>query len=399
LIDGTGSAPVADSVVLIEGDRIVSAGRRSQVTVPKGATVIDARDKYVLPGLWDMHAHLFQAEFGPAYLASGVTTVRDVGNEFEFVTALRESFRKGRLGPSMLLAGYIDGKPKEQSFDVQVETPDEARAAVKRYKDAGFDQIKVRDSLKLDALKVIGEEAHRLGMTLTGHVPGGINAIQAVEAGQDQISHINFIAPIFDFKRNPAGPGFVVDLDAPRTKHALEVFKQHRTTVDPTLAYMEMFLRARETAITTFEPGFDKLPQAYAEHFNNEASEPGEFRPRNALAGFLAVVGALHKAGVPVVVGTDVVVPGHSVHRELELFVKAGLTPMEAIQAATIVPSRAMKLEQEVGTIEKGKRADLIIVPSNPLESISNIRKVESVIVRGRFLDCALLRQIAGFRP
>ena len=399
LIDGTGSAPVADSVILIAGDRIISAGRRSQITIPKGSTVIDARGKYILPGLWDMHAHLFQPEFGPAYLAAGVTTVRDVGNEFEFVTSLREAFRGGGLGPWMLLAGYIDGKPKQQSFDVQVDTPDEARAAVQRYSNARFEQIKVRDNLKLDILKVIGEEAHRLGMTLTGHVPGGINAVQAVEAGQDQISHINFVAPIFDFKRNPAGQGFVVDLDAPRTKHALEVFKQHHTAVDPTLAYMEMLLRSKDTAITTFEPGFGKLPVSYAEHFGSDSSDAGGFRPPNALAGFFAVIVALHKAGVPVMVGTDVVVPGHSVHRELELFVKAGFTPMEAIQAATIVPARVMKLEQEVGTIEKGKRADLIIVAASPLESISNIRKVESIIVRGRFFDCALLWQIAGFQP
>lgn len=396
LIDGTGSAPVADSVVLIDGDRIVTAGPRSLVTVPKGARVLDARGKYLLPGLWDMHAHFFKAEFGPAYLAGGVTTVRDVGNEFEFVTTLRDAFRNGRgLGPSMLLAGYIEGKNNDHSFDIQVDTPEEARIAVRRYRNAGFEQIKIRDRLKPDILKVIAEEAHRLGMTLTGHVPNAMNVLQAVEAGQDQISHISFVAPVFDFKRNPSGPGFVVDLDSPKTKHAIELFKEHRTVFDPTLAYMEMFARAKATPITTFEPGFAKLPTEYAEHLN----QVGGGAPGSVLLNFLSLVGVLHHAGIPVVAGTDVVIPAHSVHRELELFVRAGFTPMEAIQAATIVPARAMKLEKEVGTVEKGKRADLIIVDDDPLQSIGNIRRVRSVIRSGRLFDCAQLWQAAGFMP
>ncbi|HXU38648.1 MAG TPA: amidohydrolase family protein [Blastocatellia bacterium] len=396
LIDGTGSAPVADSVVVIDGGRIISAGTRSQVRIPKGARVLDAQGKYLLPGLWDMHAHFFKAEFGPAYLAAGITTVRDVGNEFEFVTTLRDASREGRgLGPSMLLAGYIEGKNDQHSFDIQVDTPEEARVAVRRYKDAGFEQIKIRDHLKPDILKVIADEAHRLGMTLTGHVPGAMNVLQAVEAGQDQISHINFVAPVFDFKRNPTGPGFVVDPDSPKTKQAIELFKQHGTVFDPTLAYMEMFVRAKATPITTFEPGFAKLPKEYSAHLDQQKRQV----PPAALLSFLSVVGALHHAGIPVVAGTDVVVPAHSVHRELELFVRAGFTPMEAIQSATIVPAQAMKLDKEVGTVEKGKRADLIIVDADPLQSIGNIRKVRAVVRSGRLFDCAQLWQAAGFKP
>lgn len=396
LIDGTGSAPVADSIVLVEGDRIISAGPRSQVTIPKDARIVDARGKYLLPGLWDVHSHFFKAEFGPAYLAAGVTTVRDVGNEFEFVTSLRDASRSGRgLGPSMILAGYIEGKNNDHSFDIQVDTPEEARAAVRRYKEAGFEQIKIRDRLKPETLKVIAEEAHRLGMTLTGHVPSAMNVLQAVEAGQDQISHINFVAPVFDFKRNPSGPGFVVDLDSAKTKHALEIFKQHGTVFDPTLAFLELATHAKGSPIVAFEPGFAKLPKEYSEHLNQQQSQA----PPAALLSFLSVVGALHHAGIPIVAGTDVVVPAHSLHRELELFVKAGFSPIEAIQAATIVPARGMKLDKDIGTIEKGKRADLIIVDADPLQSISNIRKVSSVITKGRLFDCAQLWQVAGFQP
>lgn len=395
LIDGTGSAPVADSVIVIDGERITSVGPRSQTTIPKGARVLDARGKYLLPGLWDMHSHFFKAEFGPAYLAAGVTTVRDVGNEFEFVTTLRDALRNGRgLGPSMLLAGYIEGKNNDHAFDIQVDTPEEARAAVRRYKNAGFEQIKIRDHIKPDILKVIADEAHRLGMTLTGHVPGAMNVLEAVDAGQDQISHINFVASVFGFKRNPSGPGFIVDPDSSRTKHALELFRRRGTVFDPTLAYMEMFVRSKTTPISTFEPGFATLPREYAEHLTQQRGGA----PGGVFLNYLSLVGVLHHAGIPVVAGTDVVVPAHSVHRELELFVKAGFTPMEAIQAATIVPARAMKLDTEVGTIEKGKRADLIVVDADPLQSISNIRKLRWVIRKGRLFDCAQLWQAAGFQ-
>jgi imidazolonepropionase-like amidohydrolase len=340
-----------------------------------------------------MHAHLFKPEFGPAYLANGVTMVRDMGNELELVTTLRRGFNEGRgLGPRMSLAGFLDANNGGKSVPWKIVTPDEARAAVRRYKAAGFEQIKIRDQLNLEQLKVIAEEAHKLGLTLTGHVPRAMNAVQAVEAGQDQISHINFLTSLFDLKRNSQGPGYVVDHNGPRTKRVLELLKQRGTVIDPTLAYMEMAVRSVDRPIASFEPGITSISPAYAEHLNNNAG----MAPAPALQVFIAVVEALHKAGIPIVTGTDVVVPGHSIHRELELLVRAGFTPLEAIQAATIVPARAMKLDHEVGTIEKGKRADLIIVDADPLVSISNIRKLRSVIVRGRLFDCAALRQTAS---
>lgn len=387
LIDGTGAAPVADSVVVMEKDRIVAAGPRSRVTVPKGATVVDARGKYILPGLWDMHAHMFQAEFGPAYLAAGVTTVRDVGSEFEFVTAMRDAIKQGRgLGPDMVLAGYIEAKGDGPQVDFEVATPEQARAMVRRYKSAGFEQIKIRDRITLELLKAIADEAHSLGMTLTGHVPRSLNAREAVEAGQDQISHINFVDPVIT--------------DGPDAKQAIQFFKDHKTVIDPTLAYMEMFVRSKRKPITDFEPAFARVPREYTEHVNNIGAPPEAEEPyRAAFEQFVATVGALHKAGVAIVAGTDVVIPGHSLHRELELFVKAGLTPMEAIQAASVVPARVMKKDKDVGTIEAGKRADVIIVDANPLESISNIRRLRWVIARGRMFDSDKLWLAAGFQP
>jgi imidazolonepropionase-like amidohydrolase len=300
----------------------------------------------------------------------------------------------------MLLAGYIDGKNKDQTFDVQVETPEEARAAVQRYKSLGYEQIKIRDEVKPETLKVICDEAHRLGMTVTGHVPKGVNALQAVEAGMDQIAHINYVLTGFYPNRDRNNPPVSVDFNAPNIKYALKFFKDHNTVIDPTLAVIELMLRPMTKPIASFEPGMTKVPPELLVQLNKKGQAGA---PPDLLAAVTDVmvnlVGGLHRAGVPVVAGTDVGVPGHTLHRELELYVKGSFTPLEAIQAATITPARVMKIENEVGTIEPGKRADLIILDADPLANISNIRKVKLVMTQGRLFDCAQLWQITGFKP
>ncbi len=197
LIDGTGADPVPDAVVLIQKGRIVAVGPRSKVKIPRGAEKVDAHGKTILPGLWDMHAHFEQVEWGPIYLAAGATTVRDCGNEFEFITAVRDAIANGRgLGPRLLLAGIVDGSGPLALGVARVDTPEKAKMWTDKYHDAGFQQMKIYSSVKLDELKIIAEEAHHLGMTVTGHVPEGLDAYQAIEAGQDQINHIEYIADI-----------------------------------------------------------------------------------------------------------------------------------------------------------------------------------------------------------
>ena len=400
LIDATGKPPTPDAVVLIQGDRIVAAGPRSSITIPTGAKIVDVTGKFLLPGLWDMHAHLYQTELGPTYLAAGITSARDVGNDIETATALRDAAKEKRgLGPRLLLAGYIDGK-NGHSFDVEVETAEEARAAVQRYKNAGYEAIKIRDTVKLETLKVICAEAHRLGMTVSGHVPEGLNAFQAVEAGMDQISHLNYVETAFFPNLEHNGLEAPINLKAPNSVKALKFFKEHGTVVDATDAVIELMLRPMNVPIETFEPGFSKVPAELTVQINKKGKSADLAEPlRMVLDVVLKVTGALHKAGVPIVAGTDVGVPGHTLHRELELYVKAGFTPLEAIQAATIVPARVMKVDQEVGTIETGKRADLIIVDANPLDNISNIRKISFVVTQGRLFDCAKLWESVGFKP
>ncbi|MGB7923654.1 MAG: amidohydrolase family protein [Pyrinomonadaceae bacterium] len=404
LVDGTGKAAIADAVVVIENERITAAGTRAQVTIPKDAAIVDARGKTLLPGLWDMHAHYEQVEWGPVYLAAGVTTVRDVGNEFEFITAVRDQFRQGRgIGPHILLAGLVDGDGEAAFGVIRANTPEEARAVVNRYKSAGFEQIKIYSSVKPEVVAAITAEAHRLGLSVTGHVPIEMIATEAVEAGMDQINHVSFLPPVMlpeDAVPEPGKPPPLVNIESAEAKSAVEFFKKHGTVIDPTIALKELDLHSIDAPVAAFEPGVLKVARELDAQLNNRGVPPADAAMTRAIfEQYLAILGALHRAGIPIIAGTDQTVPGHSLHRELELYVRAGFTPMEAIQSATIVPARIMKLEKEVGTIEVGKRADLIILDGNPLESISNIRKVRSVVTRGRLYDCARLWQSVGFSP
>jgi imidazolonepropionase-like amidohydrolase len=410
LINGTGAGPVPDSVVVIEKGRITAAGPKASVKIPHGAQKIDAHGKFILPGLWDMHAHFEQVEWGPIYLATGATTVRDCGNEFEFITAVRDAIAAGRgLGPRLELAGIVDGTGKLGLGVARVDTPEEAKMWVDKYHDAGFQQMKIYSSVKLEELKDVADEAHRLGMTVTGHIPEGLDAYQAIEAGQDQINHVQYVADIMHAplpenatRRQRAEADVHIDVNSPESQKAIAFLVAHHTVVDPTLGIFEFETANTSKPPASFEPGVLRVAPELAEQLVDVGPPPppeigaiinGRFEKD------VEIVGALHKAGVPIVAGTDQTVPGFSLYREIELYVQAGFTPMEAIQAATIVPARVMKLDSELGTVEAGKRADLIIVGANPLESIHNIRKVESVITNGTLYNCPELWKSVGFKP
>ncbi|HLK04482.1 MAG TPA: amidohydrolase family protein [Candidatus Acidoferrum sp.] len=408
LVDGTGKAAVPDSVVLVKDGRIVKAGTRNDVEIPKNFQLIDARGKTILPGLWDMHAHFEQVEWGPIYLAAGVTTVRDCGNELEFITTVRDSIAEGHgLGPRILAAGFIDGTGPTAIGVIRADTPEQAREWVDKYHQMGFQQVKIYSSVKLPQIAAAATEAHKLGMTATGHIPEGVTTREAIEAGQDQISHIPYILQMM---APPFPPGTKraarlktlseIDLDSDAAKKEIAFLKEHHTVVDPTLVIYEMGTASTEKPFSTFEPGVAKVAPELAQALfdvgpPNENSE----MVQKMFDKYVALVGKLHVAGVPVVVGTDQTVPGHSVHREIELYTMAGFTPLEAIQAATIVPARAMGMEKELGTIEAGKRADLILVKGNPLENIHDIRNVEFVMSSGKMFKTAELWQSVGFLP
>lgn len=396
LIDGTGRPPVENSVVILRGGTIVAAGPAASTPVPQGAQVIDAHGKSVLPGLWEMHAHFEQVEWGPIYLATGVTTARDVGNEREFIIAARDAIANGKgIGPRLVMAGVVDGSGPLTLGVVRVDTPEQAREQVQRYHAAGFQQIKIYSSVKPDIVPVVTAEAHRLGMTVTGHIPVGMDAIQGVEAGMDQINHVEYLTTVMMDPKS-----HTIDADSPQAKSVLKLLKEHHTVVDPTLALLEILTHSLDRPIATFEPGITHVAPELREGLETMGAPPKQAQGAEAhFRALLETVRILHQAGVPIVAGTDQAVPGFSVDREIELYVKAGFTPMEAIQAATLVPARAMGMDGESGTVEAGKRADVIVVDGDPLQNISDIRKVDTVFAAGKMYKPAPLWKVVGFTP
>jgi imidazolonepropionase-like amidohydrolase len=386
VIDVTGKRrPLSDATVVVIDGQISAVGAARSVKVPAGATVIDATGKTLIPGLWDMHAHFEQVEWGPIYLASGVTTVRDVGNELEFITSVRDAIASGKgVGPRLLLAGIVDGTGPNAMGAIHASTPDEGRDVVRRYKDAGFDQIKIYSSIKLDVLRAITMEAHRLGMTVTGHVPDGIDAFQAIAAGMDQINHIEYVESV----------------SHPDPARIIAVMKQHHTVLDPTMALYELLARPFTQPIDEFEPGFAHVARELTAPLAGFGSSPDASVPRRRrFDRELGLLGELHRAGVPIVAGTDQSVPGFSLHREMELYVKAGFKPLEALQSATIVPAKAMGKDRDSGSIEVGKRGDIVILDANPLDDIANARKIFRVVTNGRVFSPGPLWESVGFRP
>jgi imidazolonepropionase-like amidohydrolase len=396
LIDGTGKPAVENSVVILRGGKIVAAGPAASIPVPKGAEFVDATGKSVLPGLWEMHAHFEQVEWGPIYLATGVTTARDVGNEREFIVAARDAIAAGRgIGPRLVMAGVVDGSGPFALGVIRVDTPEQAREQVQKYQAAGFQQIKIYSSVKPDILKVVTAEAHRLGMTVTGHIPFGMTAIQGVEDGMDQINHVEYLTSVMVDPRSQT-----IDPDAPNVKSAIKLLLEHHTVVDPTLALMEIITHSTDKPISAFEPGILRVAPELREGLETMGVPPERSEHMAAVfRSMVATVRLLHQAGVPIVAGTDQSVPGFSLDREIELHVQAGFTPMEAIQSATLVAARAMGMEKDSGTIEPGKRADVIVVDGNPLENISDIRKVSTVFAGGKMYQPAALWAAVGFKP
>jgi len=383
-----------DAVILIRNGKIFKTGTKATVPVPADAKIVHAEGKFVLPGLWDMHAHFEQAEWGPAYLAAGVTTVRDCGNEFAYINAVKRAIDQGiGVGPHILKAGIIDGPGPMGLGIIRASNKYQAVAAVRRYKDSGFVQIKIYSSVQPPVVKAICDEAHRLGMTVTGHIPEGMDLEQGVDSGMDMVNHIQYVPPILALN-----PDKTINWDDPKTAEGLDFIKEHGTVIDPTLGVFEMIFRSTMDTITDMEPAFYTLPEPLQVLFRTMGMPPeqaAKYKPR--FHDMEKLVKVLHERGVPIVAGTDMGFPGYSLDRELELYVKSGLTPLEAIRTATVVPALVMKQASVSGSLMPGRSADLIIVNGDPLHHIRDIRRVQVVIKDGRVYDPVALHKLVGF--
>jgi Amidohydrolase family len=298
----------------------------------------------------------------------------------------------------------IDGTGPISLGAVIADTPEQALDRVQRYKAAGARQIKIYSSVKPEIVRAITTDAHARGMTVTGHIPEGMTAIEGVHDGMDQINHIDYELPYFSHPvLGPDGKpdrtkAPVLELDGPRAKDLISTLQVHHTILDPTVAIFEMFLNTRP--LSQLEPGIDHLPPQLREALDTPPASGDKGAIANAnWQAVMATLRTLHTAGIPMVAGTDQAIPGYSLHREIELYVEAGFSPLEALQAATIVAARALGVEKESGTLEVGKRGDVLLLNADPLADIHNTRAVWRTVAAGAVYDPVPLWQSVGFLP
>jgi imidazolonepropionase-like amidohydrolase len=408
VVDGLSDATRSDMTVLVENGRIREIGRRDEVVVPDGSRVIDVSGKTLIPGLWDMHAHANQVQWAPAYLAGGITTIRDLGNEREFATAFRDAIEvNDAMGPDILLAGMTDGAGITGNGVIRATTPAEARDVVAFYQDHGYDQIKIYTAIEPDVLRVLTDEAHARGMSVTGHVPRAVeNAVTAVELGMDQLNHRGlFLSVLFpDETLGELGNLYLWDreIGADRIDEAASFLLQHGTVLDPTISLDILRNLPWGTPLETAEPDVGRIAYELWEgkRFLSGVDPDRADQMKEDVRQAMLVLGAFHRAGVPIVAGTDNGVPVFSLYLEIESYHDlAGMSPLDAIRSATIVPARAMGLDSETGTLEVGKQADIAILDRNPLNDIRNLRTVSSVMTNGDFYESAPLWRSADFEP
>jgi imidazolonepropionase-like amidohydrolase len=413
LFDPEAGSVTPGVTVVVSGNRIQAVGPDGQVPVPAGAQVIDAHGRMLLPGLWDMHQH-FTEDDGLLDLAAGVTTGRDMANDMDFLLDLKRKWESGEaLGPRVVLAGVVEGPgPYASPTKVLVDTEEKARAAVDNYVEKGYAQIKIYSSLDPKLVPGIVAEAHRHGLRVSGHIPFGMTAADAVRDGFDELQHINFLflnfLPGVDTRtmarmtavgEHAAG----IDLASEPVRAFIRLLKERHTVIDPTLNIYEDLFTARDDEIRpSLAPVADRLPyQIRRTLFGGSLAIPPDQvqRYRDSYRACVAMVRLLHDEGIPIEAGTDSLA-GFDLHRELELYVQeAGIPAPEVLRIATLGAARVMKLDHDLGTIAPGKLADLILVDGDPTRNISDIRKVVLVVKDGTMYDPAKLYATIGVKP
>ena len=383
VIDVERGVRLVGATVVTAGDRIESVGRSA--AIPSGATRVNGRGKFLVPGFWDMHSH-HQAsgvESLELFLANGVVGTRDMGSDVEFILALRNRIARGEAaGPEIVAAGPIlDDRPPDWPFRRRVRNAEDARAAVRDLKRSGVDFIKVHDSTPRDAFFAIAEEAAKLGLPFAGHVPFDVTVEEAADAGMRSIEHL----ANYRIYGECSGRG---EYSRAGCEARFEKLKVKRVWQTPTVAFFralpELF---SGTPIAHGEYASDALlAMARKNREVSKLSDAAIASLRAAALESLPAVRDLGTRGPGVLAGCDGLVPGFCLHDELQAFVDAGLSPLQALQAATVNAARYFGRETVQGTIEGGKRADLVLLDSDPLLDIRDTRRIAAVIVRGRLI-------------
>ena len=423
VIDATGSPVQPGMMVIIKGDRITYVGKTARVSFPPHTKIVDGRNKFLIPGLWDMHVHTIFGDWIPGgkdvslplFVANGVTGIRDMGGDLDTLLQWRSQTSSGAiLGPRMIISGpMLDGPKSRFPSSVSISTAEEGRKAVDDLKAKGIDFIKVQSFITRDGYFGVVNETKKLGITLVGHVPDAIRASEAIDAGQKSIEHLTGIfegasTAEDSFIHGAAkGPKSYLDTYSGALATALiSRMARNHTWLVPTLVWergqwlIDDIDYSRDPALKYAPASWQKKswPTFTKGILAELDTDPVAVR-RQFVQKEFEIVHAMRKAGVPIMAGTDTaaavaVLPGFSLHTELECFVQAGFTPMEALQTATLNPAKFLGLQSQMGTIEKGKLADLVLLDANPLEDIKNTRKIAAVVLSGRLIERAELDQV-----
>jgi imidazolonepropionase-like amidohydrolase len=389
VIDVRGGRPEPDMAVVIRSGRIAAVGKSVKTRFPKNSRVVDAAGKFLIPGLWDMHVHLGDDDFDKRsnlrlFIANGVTGVRVMEGAPEY-RLWREQIDGGTLtGPRLVIASRMIGAGELSDISAPA-----AREEVRKAGQAGADFIKVHDNIPRASYFALVDEAGRLNLPVEGHVPVSVTAEEASDAGQKSIEHSTGL----DDAKSDVG----------KAERLIAAFKRNRTWLCPTLIMRSNYASLDDAALAR-DPRLKYVKPSWRNRWLNMTRDAGKTPPaewakrRESIRKEKALLGKMQKAGVGVLAGTDDANPysfvGFGIHDELVMLVDAGLSPIEALRAATLNPAKFFNKLDSLGTIEEGKLADLVLLDADPLGDIRNTARIDAVVADGRYFPKEALRQI-----
>ncbi len=414
VFDPVKGTAIPDQTILIENG-IIKEVSNKKYKLSGDYKVVDATQKFVMAGLWDMHVHFQGGSDGLLHVACGVTNVRDMGNSTALLEAKKEVDEGNVIGPRVqIMSGFIDGAgPFAGPIGERINSVEEGKTAVKKYADLGYQQIKLYSSLKPEWVKPIADEAKKYKLRVSGHIPAHMLAREAIDAGYDEIQHMNMIFLNFYGKeldtRTPARFTAVAqkaaffDFNNPEYKKFLQQLKQKKIVIDPTVSIFEnMFMQEEGKPNASMAMVIERLPLELQRSLKSGGGigVPNglEETYKKSFDNMLKMVKALYDNGITLVAGTDDFV-GFTLHRELENYVRAGIPPAAVLKIATLQAAQVSNKAAQFGSIEKDKVADIILLDGNPLQNISNIRKVNTVIKDNAIYQVSELFKALSIKP